>query len=75
MCLQEEENDWHLFFNYEGATGWGWCICDYCGRFVLEGTNILREKLNKIEGEAMTLKEATKEMIQRGFYNVTFESG
>jgi ribonuclease HI len=62
------------FFNNEGACGWGWCIRGSNGQFILAGSNILYEKLNIIEGEALAIKEAMCEIIQRGFTQVIFES-
>jgi ribonuclease HI len=62
------------FFNNEGACGWGWCIRGSNGQFILAGSNILYEKLNIIEGEALAIREAMCEIIQRGFTQVIFES-
>ncbi|MCI48599.1 polynucleotidyl transferase ribonuclease H fold, partial [Trifolium medium] len=45
------------FFNNVGATGWGWCIRDYRGRFILASSNIIHQRLNTFEGEAMAIKE------------------
>jgi hypothetical protein len=36
-------------------------------------TNIMYARLNTIEGEAMTIKEATKEMIQIDFSHVILD--
>ncbi|GAU45877.1 hypothetical protein TSUD_401030, partial [Trifolium subterraneum] len=62
------------FFKNAGACGWGWCIRGSNGQFILAGSNILFEKLNIMEGEAMAIKEAMCESIQRGFTQVIFES-
>ncbi|GAU20903.1 hypothetical protein TSUD_120950 [Trifolium subterraneum] len=62
------------FYDTEGAIGWGWCVRDHRGRFVIAGTNIMHSRLNTLEGEAMAIKEAMDEMVQRGFSHVIFES-
>ncbi|GAU31898.1 hypothetical protein TSUD_270830 [Trifolium subterraneum] len=62
------------FYDIEGATGWGWYVRDHRGRFVIAGTNIMHQRLNTLEGEAMAIKEAMEEMVQRGFSHVIFES-
>ncbi|MCI31530.1 hypothetical protein A2U01_0052742, partial [Trifolium medium] len=36
--------------------------------------NVIHERLDTIEGDAMTLKEAICEVIQQGLSHVTFES-
>jgi ribonuclease HI len=61
-------------FVSNGATGWGWCIRDHLGRFILTGSNFIHERLNTIEGETLALKEAIHEVIQRGLSHVTFEN-
>ncbi|MCI47776.1 hypothetical protein A2U01_0069018 [Trifolium medium] len=38
-----------------GHMGWGWCIRNSQGQFIIAGCNLIREKLATIEGEAMTL--------------------
>ncbi|GAU40243.1 hypothetical protein TSUD_219530 [Trifolium subterraneum] len=62
------------FFKNAGACGWGWCIRGSNGQFILAGSNVLLEKLNTMEGEAMAIKEVMCESIQRGFTQVIFES-
>jgi ribonuclease HI len=62
------------FFPTDGATGWGWCVRDHRGRFLFAGTNIMQAQLNTLEGEAMAIKEAMEELIQRGLSCVIFES-
>ncbi|GAU44727.1 hypothetical protein TSUD_88120 [Trifolium subterraneum] len=62
------------FFNIAGATGWGWCVRDHQGRFIIAGSNIMQARLNILEGEAMAIKEAMIEMIQKGFSHVIIES-
>jgi hypothetical protein len=60
-------------FVSNGATGWGWCIRDHLGRFVLAGSNFIPERLNTIEGATLALKEAIHEVIQRGLPHVTLK--
>ncbi|PNX97936.1 mediator of RNA polymerase II transcription subunit 26-like protein, partial [Trifolium pratense] len=62
------------FYDAAGVTGWGWCVRDHRGRFIVAGTNIMQARLNTLEGEAMAIKEAIGEMLQRGFSHVIFES-
>ncbi|GAU14634.1 hypothetical protein TSUD_96980 [Trifolium subterraneum] len=62
------------FFNIAGATGWGWCVRDHQGRFIIAGSNIMQARLNILEGEAMAIKEAMIEMTQKGFSHVIIES-
>ncbi|CAJ2679655.1 unnamed protein product [Trifolium pratense] len=59
------------FLNNECACGW--CIRGSNAQFILASSNILYEKLNIIEGEALAIKEAMCEIIQRGFSQVIFE--
>jgi hypothetical protein len=40
----------------------------------IAGSNIIYERFNTIEGEAIAFKEAICEIIQRGFSHATFES-
>ncbi|PNX94982.1 cytochrome p450 [Trifolium pratense] len=61
------------FYDTSEATRRGWCLHDYRGRFILAGTNLMHTKLNSLEGEAMTIKEAIEEMMQRGLSYVIFE--
>ncbi|KAK2416734.1 protein argonaute [Trifolium repens] len=44
------------------------------GDFKLAGTNIVNTPFSVVEGEAMALAEAMKEMLQRGLSYVVFES-
>ncbi|GAU16801.1 hypothetical protein TSUD_200440 [Trifolium subterraneum] len=62
------------FYDTAEATGWGWCLRDYRGRFVLAGTNLMYTKLNILEGEAMAIKEALEKFMQRDLTRVIFES-
>ncbi|CAJ2640277.1 unnamed protein product [Trifolium pratense] len=62
------------FYEAAGYTGWGWCLRDHRGRFILAGTNLTQGRLNTFEGEAMTLKEAIEEAMSKGFSHVIFES-
>jgi ribonuclease HI len=56
--------------------GWGWCLHNYRGRFILfpELISCIHTKLNTLEDEAMTIKEAIEEIMQRGLTHVIFES-
>jgi ribonuclease HI len=47
---------------------------DSNGDFKLAGTNIVNTPFSVVEGEAMALVEAMKEVIQRGLQYVVFES-
>jgi ribonuclease HI len=49
-------------------------ICDHQGRFVLPDSNIINGRLNTLEGEAMTIKKALTELIQKSFSHVIIES-
>ncbi|XP_045800055.1 uncharacterized protein LOC123894182 [Trifolium pratense] len=62
------------FLGTTNATGSGWCFRDNQGRFLLAGSNVILGRLNTIEGEAVAMKEAISEAIQRGFTHVIFES-
>jgi ribonuclease HI len=62
------------FYNLAGSTGWGWILRDSNGDFKLAGTNIVNTPFSVVEGEAMALAEAMKEMLQRGLSYVVFES-
>ncbi|GAU37059.1 hypothetical protein TSUD_274200 [Trifolium subterraneum] len=46
------------FYNADGKTGWGWCLWDHRGRFILASTNLINGRLTTLEGEAMAIKEA-----------------
>jgi ribonuclease HI len=41
---------------------------------MLAGSYIIQARLNMIDGEAMTMKEAISELIQRGYSHVITES-
>jgi ribonuclease HI len=62
------------FYNLAGSTGWDWVLRDSSGEFKLAGTNIVNTPFSVLEGEAMALVEAMKEVIQRGLQYVVFES-
>jgi hypothetical protein len=51
------------FYNLAGSTGWGWILRDSNGEFKLAGTNIVNTPFSVVEGEAMALVEAMKEVI------------
>ncbi|GAU50545.1 hypothetical protein TSUD_409890 [Trifolium subterraneum] len=62
------------FHDAEGKTSAGWCVRDYMGRFIMAGTVWMPEKCSIIEGEAMAMLEAMKELERQGFTNVIFET-
>jgi hypothetical protein len=41
---------------------------------MLAGSYIIQARLNMVDGEAMTMKEAISELIQRGYSHVITES-
>jgi ribonuclease HI len=55
-------------------TSAGWCVRDHRGQFVLGGSSWINGKCSSHEGEALALLEAMKELQQRGFNNVIFET-
>jgi ribonuclease HI len=55
-------------------TSAGWCVRDHRGHFVLGGSSWINGRCSSSEGEALALLEAMKELQQRGFTNVTFET-
>jgi hypothetical protein len=55
------------------AIGFGWCFRDNQGRFLLADSNVTQGRLNTIEGDALAMKEAISEAIQRGFTYFIFE--
>jgi ribonuclease HI len=62
------------FYKEEGATGLHWCINDYRRQFILAGSNTFHERFNTTEGEALSIKEAMYEVIQRSLSHVNFKS-
>ncbi|KAK2384992.1 putative mitochondrial protein [Trifolium repens] len=55
-------------------TSAGWCVRDHRGQFVLGGSSWIDGRCSSYEGEALALLEAIKELQQRGFANVIFET-
>jgi ribonuclease HI len=55
-------------------TSVGWCVRDHRGQFVLGGSSWIDGRCSPYEGEALALLEAIKELQQRGFTNVIFET-
>jgi ribonuclease HI len=55
-------------------TSAGWCVRDHRGHFVLGGSSWIDGRCSSHEGEALALLEAMKELQQRGFNNVIFET-
>ncbi|PNX71836.1 cytochrome p450, partial [Trifolium pratense] len=62
------------FHDAEGKASVGWCVRDHMGRFILAGSSWIQGKCSTIEGEAIAMLEAMKELEQRGFTNVMFET-
>jgi hypothetical protein len=62
------------FSQASGHTGQGWCICNSYGIFVVARMNMCMHKLAIVEGEAMSILEAIREAISRGWSNIVFES-
>jgi ribonuclease HI len=58
----------------EKKTSMGWCVRDHRGQFVLGGTSWIYGNCTSNEGEALALLEAMKELQQRGFNDVIFET-
>jgi ribonuclease HI len=55
-------------------TSAGWFIRDYRGQFVLAGSSCINGRWFINEGEAIAILEAIKELHQRGYTNVIFET-
>ncbi|MCI12862.1 cytochrome P450, partial [Trifolium medium] len=62
------------FHDGERKTSAGWCVRDCRGQFVLGGSSWIFGKCSVIEGEAIALLEAMKELQHRGFNSVIFET-
>ncbi|GAU50607.1 hypothetical protein TSUD_410170 [Trifolium subterraneum] len=62
------------FHDESSHTGWGWCLCNLHGAFIVAGTNVSMHKFSTLEGEAMALLEAIHEASFRGWSNIVFES-
>ncbi|MCH95831.1 cytochrome P450, partial [Trifolium medium] len=57
-----------------GKTSAGWCVRDNMGRFVIAGSSWINGRYTITEGEAIAMYEAMKELQQRGYTNVVFET-
>jgi hypothetical protein len=57
----------------EGNTSLGWCVYDHDGRFVVVGISWKYGSCFIIEGEAMALLDAMKEVERIDLRNVIFE--
>ncbi|PNY14077.1 putative prefoldin subunit 1-like protein [Trifolium pratense] len=57
-----------------GKTSAGWCVRDNMGRFVIAGSSWTNGRYTIIEGEAISMYEAMKELQQRDYTNVVFET-
>ncbi|MCI23364.1 cytochrome P450, partial [Trifolium medium] len=55
-------------------TSAGWLLRDHSGLFVLEGTSWREGNCSIIEGEAIALLEAMREVEHRGITHVVFET-
>ncbi|GAU10714.1 hypothetical protein TSUD_425140, partial [Trifolium subterraneum] len=62
------------FHNDLNKTSVGWCLRDHAGQFVKAGSCWNQGKCSIIEGEAIALLQAMKEMEQGGFTHVIFET-
>jgi ribonuclease HI len=62
------------FQNKLGKTSMGWCIRDLMGQFALAGTSWLQGEYSIIEGGAIVIIEAMKEVERRCFANVIFKT-
>jgi hypothetical protein len=62
------------FHNNISLTSMGWCIRDHMGQYVMAGSSWSQGKCSIIEGEAHAMLEAMKELEQRGFTHVRFET-
>jgi ribonuclease HI len=80
ICWQKPRDGWWKcnvdasFSHSPCYTGWGWCLRDSAGCFSAAGTNICRNTLTVVEGEAMTILEAMRVAISKGWSNIIFES-
>ncbi|PNX76764.1 hypothetical protein L195_g032722, partial [Trifolium pratense] len=54
----QEDWKWRL----EGKTSTSWCVRDYMGEFKMDGTSWIQGNCSIIEGEAIALLEAMKEL-------------
>jgi ribonuclease HI len=62
------------FHDAKGRACAGLCVRDHMGMFILAGSSWIQRKCSTIEGEAAAMLEAMKELEQRGFTNVVFET-
>jgi ribonuclease HI len=62
------------FHDAKGRACAGLCVRDHMGMFILAGSSWIQRKCSTIEGEAAAMLEAMKELEQRGFTNVVFDS-
>ncbi|MCH94979.1 cytochrome P450, partial [Trifolium medium] len=77
---QKPQQQWYKcnvdagFHNAAGKTSVGWCVRDSTGRFVITGSSWINGRCSIMEGEAIAILEAMKELQQRGYTNVIFET-
>ncbi|XP_045792146.1 uncharacterized protein LOC123886917 [Trifolium pratense] len=62
------------FHNDVRKTSVGWCVRDHRGKFILGGTSWIQGRCSTNEGEAIAMLEAMKELSQKDFRNVIFET-
>ncbi|XP_045810309.1 uncharacterized protein LOC123904725 [Trifolium pratense] len=80
MEWQKPQLNWYKcnidagFHHEAGKTSASWCVRDYMGRFVSAGSSWINGRCSINEGEAIAMLEAIKELHQRGYTNVTFET-
>jgi ribonuclease HI len=62
------------FHQEVNKTSAGWCVRDYRGHYVMAGTTWKDGQCSILEGEAMALLHAMRELEQRGLSQVIFET-
>ncbi|GAU34839.1 hypothetical protein TSUD_259190 [Trifolium subterraneum] len=62
------------FHQQLGRTSVGWCVRDARGSFVLAGSSWINCRCSVTEGEALAVLAAMKELHERGYSNVIFET-
>ncbi|KAK2379858.1 Ribonuclease H superfamily protein [Trifolium repens] len=62
------------FHQEVNKTSAGWCVRDYRGHYVMAGTSWKDGQCSILEGEAMALLHAMRELEQRGLSQVIFET-
>ncbi|MCH94197.1 ribonuclease H protein, partial [Trifolium medium] len=62
------------FHKEVNKTSFGWCLRDHEGSIIVAGTNWKDGIYSILEGETLALLHAMKEIVQRGFSHVIFET-